>query len=99
LSSFPAITERGDRTQDLATIAENDTHFLQILISQIGKHGEIDAILGKALGVLGHAKPIEPVRNLLHCGAPSLSHPCDAARQDIGLKEAICWSGRVRNAL
>jgi hypothetical protein len=34
--------------------------------------GEIDPILGKALGVLGHAELFEPVRNLLHCGA--LSH-------------------------
>ena len=78
--NFPSIAQRRDRAQDFATIAENDAHLLQILISQIGKHGEIDSILGKALGVLGHAELIEPVSNLLHCGAPSCA-PCDAARE------------------
>jgi hypothetical protein len=77
LSSFPAITYRGDRTQDFATIAQYDTHLLQILISQIGKHGEIDSILGKARRVLGHAELIEPIRDVLHC-APSQA-PSDAA--------------------
>jgi len=85
VSSFPAIIYRGDRTQDFATIAQYDTHFLQILISQVGKHGEIDSILGKALGVLGHPELIEPACNFLHLGAPSHA-PCDADGQDIRLK-------------
>jgi hypothetical protein len=80
VSSFPAITYRGDRTQDFATIAQYDTHFLQILITQVGKHGEIDSILGKALSVLGHPELIEPACNLLHRGAPSHA-PYDAAGQ------------------
>jgi hypothetical protein len=29
---------------------------------------DIDVVLDKALGVLGHAEFFEPVRNLLHCG-------------------------------
>jgi hypothetical protein len=33
------------------------------------KYGDIDIILGKALGVLGHAELLEAARDLLH-GAP-----------------------------
>jgi hypothetical protein len=44
---------------------------LQVLIGQMAECRDIDSVLGKALRVLGHAKFFEPVRNLLHCGAPS----------------------------
>ena len=37
----------------------------------MAEYGDIDLVLGKAFGVLGHAELFEPVRNLLHCGAPS----------------------------
>ena len=36
-----------------------------------GGEREINAVFSKALGVLGHAEVFEPIRNLLHCGAPS----------------------------
>jgi hypothetical protein len=44
---------------------------LEVLISQMAQYRDINSVLGKAVGVLGHAKFFEPVRNLLHCGAPS----------------------------
>jgi hypothetical protein len=43
---------------------------LKILIRQVAQNSEIDIVLGKALGVLRHAELFEPVRYLLHCGAP-----------------------------
>jgi hypothetical protein len=47
------------------------------LIRQVTQNSEIDIVLGKTLGVLGHAELIEPIRNLLHCDALS-DAPCDA---------------------
>jgi hypothetical protein len=44
---------------------------LEVLISQMAQYRDINSVLGKALGVLGHAKFFEPVCNLLYCGAPS----------------------------
>jgi hypothetical protein len=42
------------------------------LICQVTKDREIDIVLGKTLRVLGHAELSEPVRNLLHRGAPRI---------------------------
>ena len=64
------LAEIGDRAKHFATITENDAQLLQVLISQIGKDFKIDAVLRKALRVLGHAEIFEPVRNFLHRGAP-----------------------------
>src|SRR6516164_869794 len=64
------LAEVGDRAKHFAPITENDAQLLQVLISQIGKDLKIDAVLSKALRVLGHAEFFEPIRNLLHCGAP-----------------------------
>jgi hypothetical protein len=58
-------------------MAEQDADLLKVLVGQVSKDGDIDSILGKALGVLGHAELFEPLRNLLHCGALSRA-PCDA---------------------
>jgi hypothetical protein len=38
------------------------------LICQIGEDAEVYRVLGKSLGVLGHAELCEPIRNLLHRG-------------------------------
>ena len=38
----------------------------EVLISQIGKDGKINIVVGKTLRVLGHAELFEPVRDLLH---------------------------------
>jgi class 3 adenylate cyclase len=55
-----------NRAQQLPAITEDDPEVLQVLISQVAKDREINAVLGKALGILGHAKLFEPVRNPLH---------------------------------
>jgi hypothetical protein len=36
--------------------------FFEVLIGQVTQDREIDIVLGKALGVLGHAELFEPVR-------------------------------------
>jgi hypothetical protein len=54
-----------------ATITQDHTDVFKVLIGQIREDIAVDPVLGKALGILGHAELGEPVRNLLHCGAPS----------------------------
>jgi hypothetical protein len=54
---------------------EQDADVFQVLIRQMREYREINSILGKPLGVLGHAELFEPVRNLLHCGVPRLPPP------------------------
>jgi hypothetical protein len=44
-----------------------------MLIGQVGKNGEINAVLGKALGVLGQTEFFEPICNWLHDGPPTVS--------------------------
>ena len=56
--------------QQLPAMAErSNAHLFEVLIGQVAKDREIDIVLGKALGALGHAELFEPVRNLLHRGA------------------------------
>ena len=47
-------------------MAEQDAHILEVLVSQMRQHRDIDAVLGEALAVLGQAEFFEPIRNLLH---------------------------------
>jgi hypothetical protein len=62
-------------------VPEQYANVLEILISQMGQRRDVNSVLSKALRVLGHAEPSEPLRNLSHCGA--LSHaPCDAPVED-----------------
>ena len=49
---------------------KRDTEFFEVLIGQVGQDRGVDVVLGKALGVLGHAELFEPVGNLVHRGAP-----------------------------
>jgi hypothetical protein len=49
---------------------EQNADVLEILIGQMAECRDIDPVLGKALGVLGHAELSEPIRNLLHRGRP-----------------------------
>ena len=51
-------------TPHLPTITEDDTEIFQVLISQVAKDGELNAILSKTLRVLGHAERFEPDRDL-----------------------------------
>jgi hypothetical protein len=64
------------------SMAERDAKLFEIEIAQVWKHGEIDIILGKALRVLSETELFEPIRNLLHCGAP-LRRSCDVQCNDI----------------
>src|SRR5215813_321184 len=48
---------------------KGDADVFEILVGQIAKYRDINPVLGKGLGVLGHAELFEPVRNLLHRGA------------------------------
>ena len=56
--------------QHLSSVPEQNAAVFEVLIGQMAEYRDIDPILGKALGVLGHAEFSEPVRNLLHRGAP-----------------------------
>src|SRR5215471_1344643 len=51
--------------------AEQDAHILEVLVSQMRQHRDIDAVLSETLGVLGQAEPSEPIRNLLHRQPPT----------------------------
>jgi hypothetical protein len=60
------VAEIADRAQHFAAITEQDSQLLQVLVREFGEDAEVNAIFGKALGVLGHAELLEPVRNLQH---------------------------------
>ena len=47
-------------------MAEQDAHILEVLVSEMRQHREVDAVLSEAPAVLGHAEFFEPIRNLLH---------------------------------
>src|SRR5262249_16690419 len=48
-----------------------NANLFEVLIGQVTQNSKINIVLGKALNVLGHTELLEPVRNLLHCSAPS----------------------------
>jgi hypothetical protein len=52
-------------------MSKRDTDLFQISIGQIGKHRDIDVILGEPLSILPKAELLKPVRNLRH-GGPRL---------------------------
>jgi hypothetical protein len=72
-SSGRRVVEVGYRAEHFAPITENDTQFLQVLIGQVGKNREINAVFSKTLSVLGRAELSEPVRNLLQRRGPRRS--------------------------
>jgi hypothetical protein len=41
---------------------------VKVLFCQLGKNVEINVVVGKTLGILGHTEFFQPVRNLLHRG-------------------------------
>jgi len=47
-------------------MSEKNAKFLEILISQIRKYRDVDAILGEALRILGQTDIIQPLGDLLH---------------------------------
>jgi hypothetical protein len=50
----------GDCAHDFATITKDNAEVFQVTIGQIRQGEEIDPILGKSQGVLGHAELFEP---------------------------------------
>src|SRR5262249_27992000 len=56
----------GDRTQHLPAVPQQHTELLEIALSQIGKNGQIDRILGEALRVLSETKRPQPLGDILH---------------------------------
>jgi hypothetical protein len=45
---------------------ECDANLFEVLIGQVAPNFEINIVLSKAMGVLGHAEFFEPIPNLLH---------------------------------
>ena len=45
-----------DSVQHLQAMLERDTQVLEMLVGQVGENGDVNVVLGKALGVLGHAE-------------------------------------------
>jgi hypothetical protein len=63
-----SFAEIADRAQHFQPVPKRDAKIFEMLLRQVGKNGNIDLVIGKALSVLGHAELFEPVRNLLHRG-------------------------------
>ena len=65
-------------------MAEQDAHILEVLVSQMRQHRDIDAVLGEALAVLGQPELFEPIRNLLHRRPPTdLRYPFWTRRTEV----------------
>src|SRR5262249_2115650 len=71
LSSQSCRVELGDRSLHFAAMAEQHLEPGEVLVPQVGKDANIDAVLGKTPCVLPKPKLFEPVRNLLHGCVPA----------------------------
>ena len=47
---------------------EQHAYVLEVLIGQVAERRDSNAVLCKALGILGHAELFEPIHNLPHGG-------------------------------
>jgi putative tryptophan/tyrosine transport system substrate-binding protein len=47
-------------------VPKGDAKIFEVLVRQMAKDGEVDIVVSKALGVLGHAELSEPISDLLH---------------------------------
>jgi hypothetical protein len=62
----------------------SDTEVFQVLVCQIAEDREIDIVISKAPGVLGHPEFFEPIRNLLHRRPPTdLRYPFWTRRTEV----------------
>jgi hypothetical protein len=52
-----------------AAVAEQDADFFEVMICEMRKRSNRNAVLLKTLRILGHAESFEPVSNLLHTGS------------------------------
>ena len=78
------LIEFGNRAQHFATMSEQDSQSVEVLIRQFGKNTKIDAVLGKTQRVLPKPQLLQPVRNLLHW-----HHPLSVGGQpNIGLLQS-----------
>ena len=55
------LIEFGDRAQHFASMAEQDTEPIEVLVRQFGKDTKINPVLGKTQRVLLKTKLLEPV--------------------------------------
>jgi hypothetical protein len=55
-SRYGNRTEFADRAQYFAAITEQDPQLLQVLIREVRKDAEVNAIFDETLSVLGHAE-------------------------------------------
>ena len=58
--------ELRDRAQNFAAMPQQNAEVFEVLLRQIADDGEVNGVVGEALGVLGQAELFEPVRDLLH---------------------------------
>jgi hypothetical protein len=49
---------------------QQNAEVLEVLLSQIADDGEVNGVVGEALGVFGQAELLEPVRNMLRRNLP-----------------------------
>jgi hypothetical protein len=82
-----SVAEIADRAQQFAPITEQDTEVFKVLVREVGKDAQVNAIFDKAIGVLGHPEHFEPVRNLLHRGHQDLVGPHSTTAGKSTLKE------------
>src|SRR5262249_5813959 len=59
-----------NRCEHYPPMPKQDAQTLKVLIGQMRECRNSYPVLGKTLGILGHAELFEPVRNLLHHGPP-----------------------------
>ena len=70
-----------DGREHYPPMPKQDADIFEVVISQMRECRNTNPVLGKTLRILGHTELIEPLRNLLHCGALS-DAPCDAQVED-----------------
>jgi len=58
-------------------MSEENAKLLEILIGQMGKNRDVDAVLDEALRILGQANTFQPLRNMLHPALMSVAGSID----------------------
>jgi hypothetical protein len=93
LGNQSCLIELDERTLHFTAMAEQDIEPIEVLVRQIGKHTDVNPILGKTLRVLPKPKLFEPVRNLLHGCVPATGSLRPAEFLDYGKLsvDSMCW--------
>ena len=66
-----APASSADCAQNLTAITKDNADLFEVLIGQVAKDREINAIFSKTIRVLGQAELFEPVGDLLHGAKPT----------------------------